>query len=67
MKKLLALVPLLASTAAWSGEVATNPALEPVLMTEAHMGGMNDWIIPLLALGMIALAMSQPEEEKCDE
>jgi hypothetical protein len=56
-----------ASTAAVAGNAVYEPPVEPVVVVEEEpagsMGGSGAWLIPLLAIGLIALAVSQDEEE----
>ena len=67
MKKLVAAALVtFASSMSHAGDIATTVIAEPVLSTQSPMGGSSEWIIPLLAIGMIVLAMSnQHEPEEC--
>ncbi len=50
-----------AASSALAGAVAYTAPAAPVVVAEpAAMGGSGMWLIPLLAIALIALAMSRP-------
>ena len=55
-----------ASTAAVAGNAVFEAPMEPVVMVEEEpagsMGGSGAWLIPLLAIGLVALAVSQSDD-----
>lgn len=53
----------IAASAAFAGEVAYMAPAEPevVMEQEDTMGGSGSWLIPLLAIALIALAVSNSE------
>jgi len=55
----LTLAASLAATSAFAGAVAYVAPVAPVMMDEptGSMGGSGAWIIPLLAIGLICLAV----------
>ena len=55
---------ILTASTAFAGAVAYEAPAAPVMMEEAgSMGGSSAWIIPLLAIALIALAMdSEPRK-----
>ena len=55
----LTLAASLAATSAFAGAVAYVAPAAPVMMEEptGSMGGSGAWIIPLLAIGLICLAI----------
>jgi hypothetical protein len=56
----------LAANAAFAGNLIMEAPEEPVVVEEkpaGSMGGSGAWLIPLLAIGLIALAVSQDDEE----
>lgn len=69
--KLVALTSaaLLAATAAFAGNVTYTPdTTVPVVVEETggntgSSGGSAGWIVPLVAIGLIALAVSQSSDE----
>lgn len=56
-----------ASTAAVAGTAVFEVPVEPAVMIEeapsGSMGGSGAWLIPLLAIGLVALAVSQNNED----
>lgn len=55
----------IAASAAFAGEVAYMAPAEPevVMEQEDTMGGSGSWLIPLLAIALIALAVSNSNSE----
>jgi len=53
----------IAASAAFAGEVAYMAPAEPevVMEQEDTMGGSGSWLIPLLAIALIALAVSNSD------
>lgn len=55
-----------ASTAAVAGALVFEAPAEPVVIVEEEpagsMGGSGAWLIPLLAIGLVALAVSQNDD-----
>ncbi len=53
----------IAASAAFAGELAYVAPAEPEVMMEeeSSMGGSGAWLIPLLAVALIALAVSSDE------
>ncbi len=52
------------ASAASAGSVAYVAPAEPMMVDEAApMGSSASWIIPLVAIGLIALVISQDEED----
>ncbi len=66
MKKLatsLALASLIAASTAQAGSLTyVEPAAPMMVEEEAPMGSSGAWIIPLIAIGLIALAISQDDD-----
>jgi hypothetical protein len=63
---MLTAAAVLAANAAFAGNLIMEAPEEPVVMEEkpaGSMGGSGAWLIPLLAIGLIALAVSQDDEE----
>ena len=54
----LSVLGLIASGAAWAGTAVMEAPMEPMIEEPSGMGGSAMWIIPLLAIGLIALAIS---------
>jgi hypothetical protein len=57
---------LLAANTAFAGNLIMEAPAEPVVIAEepaGSMGGSGAWLIPLLAIGLVALAVSQEEDE----
>lgn len=54
----------IAASAAFAGEVAYMAPAEPevVMEQEDTMGGSGSWLIPLLAVALIALAVSNSND-----
>lgn len=60
----LALGGVFAAGAAFAGAVAYVAPQAPEMIEEsAPMGSSGAWIIPLIAVGLIALALSAPESD----
>ena len=60
----LATATVFAATTAFAGTVAYVAPAAPVMIEEpASMGGSGMWLIPLIAIALIALAMSADDEE----
>ncbi len=58
----LSVAAMLAANTAFAGSVVMEAPVEPEVMVEepaGSMGGSGAWLIPLLAIGLIALAVSQ--------
>lgn len=55
----------LAATGVVAGTVAYVAPAAPIMVEEpaGSMGGSGMWLIPLIAIALIALALRQPEEE----
>jgi hypothetical protein len=60
-----------ASTAAVAGNAVYEAPEEPMVIVEEQpsgsMGGSGAWLIPLLAIGLVALAVSQSDDEVVPE
>lgn len=54
------------ATAAVAGNAVMEAPEEPLVLVEEEpvgsMGGSGAWLIPLLAIGLVALAVSQSDE-----
>ena len=64
--KLIALTAAItaAASTAFAGAVVYTAPAAPVMMEETgSMGGSSAWIIPLLAIALIALAMNNDSNE----
>ena len=54
----------MSSTSAIAGSVEPVAMVEPMVVEEQPMGsGSGAWIIPLIAVGLIALAISQSDDD----
>ena len=60
MKKVYAGVAalMIGASSAFGGNATMEAPMEPMIEEPDAMGGSAMWIIPLLAIGLIALAMS---------
>ena len=58
------------ATPAWSGNLAYEaPAEPPVVIAEqpGSMAGSGAWLIPLIAIGLVGLAVSQGDDPPKDD
>ncbi len=61
MKKITAiLAAVFAATSAAAGSLVYTPPADIAMIEEgAPMGGSGDWLVPLILLGLLALALTQ--------
>ena len=61
----LSVAAMLAANTAFAGNLIMEAPAEPIVMAEepaGSMGGSGAWLIPLLAIGLVALAVSQSDD-----
>jgi hypothetical protein len=66
----LTIAGLVFAGTAYAGNLIMEAPAEPVVVVEepaGSMGGSGAWLIPLLAIGLVALAVSQSDDEDSSE
>ncbi len=63
--KITVVAAVMATNAVFAGNVAPANVAEPLVVSEEPMGaGSSSWIVPLVAIGIIALVLSGDDEPR---